>query len=465
MDDRDGIEEGRWTGLCEVIRMTWPIVLGSMSFGVMEFVDRAMVSHIGKDQMGTAALAAVGSASLWSYTLSTFFIGLVTCVSTFAAQSFGRGEKVDCARYAWQGIYLSFGAGMLCVVLWPLAPVAFGSMGHSEGVTALEIEYFRIRLFGYIPLVWASALVVFFQAVNRSKIPMCVAVVANVSNVFLNYGFIFGEWGFPELGFWGAALSTSISQFFQALMLQWFFLRRDFREEYGTHTGWRFDLRRTRELIRIGIPSGCTMFFDIATWGIFVSYIVGYFGDVSLAASNVAVSFMMLSFLPAVAMNQGISAIVGQCVGRGDPGRAKARTYTALKIAWVYMGGMSLLFGVFGGLLIELVFGVTPEVVQLGHRFLIMAAIFQAFDAVMIVSAGALRGAGDTRWVMWTTMFFAWVVFLPLALWFSFGLKGEATGAWMAATIYIISLSVVMFLRFRSEKWREINIFSELNKG
>ncbi len=137
---------------------------------------------------------------------------------------------------------------------------------------------------------------------------------------------------------------------------------------------------------------------------------------------------MMLSFLPALAMNQGIAPIVGQWIGKGSPERAKARTYTALRLTIGYMSVMGLFFGFAGGRLIALVFNPDPEVIRLGHRFLVLAAIFQTFDAVNIVCAGALRGAGDTRWMMWMTLVFAWVFFLPLAFFFGVWTGGGGVG-------------------------------------
>ena len=104
---------------------------------------------------------------------------------------------------------------------------------------------------------------------------------------------------------------------------------------------------------------------------------------------------------------------------------------------------------------------VVEEVVRMGRILLIMAAVFQAFDAVNIVMFGALRGAGDTRWMAAMTFVMGYLVFLPTAAFFAFGLGLEALGAWVGATIYIIILSFVMFARFHRERWRNVRIFAE----
>lgn len=455
MDNVKLIDEPRWTGVREVMMMSWPIILGSLSYTVMEFCDKWMVAYL-----GTEALAAVGSAGLWSYTLSTMLLGVVGCVSTFAAQSLGRGHKQDCARYAWQGIYLSVMAGVLALMLWPASGALFRAMGHSEVVTGMELSYFRIRLLGYIPMAWGTALAAFFQSVNRPRIPMYAAMAGNASNLVLNYLLIFGKFGFPCWGIAGAAVATVFSQVLQTGIQHVVFMSRAYDAEYGTRSAYPFDFSRLRELFRIGWPSGMSMFLDIFNWGIFTSFLVGHFGDVSLAAHNVALSFMHLSFMPAVAVNQGIAVIVGQWVGRGDIPRARARTYTAIRLCILYMFVMGLGFAAFGETLIGRVFSSDPGVIDLGRKLLLLAALFQAFDAINIVSLGALRGAGDTRWIMWAMFTAAYVFFLPLALVLAFWVHGGAFGAWVGATVYIILLSGVLFYRFYSGHWRHINIFT-----
>lgn len=447
-------DESRWTGAREVMRMSGPIILGMLSYTVMEFFDKVMVSHLGTD-----ALAAVGSAGIGSYTLCTLYMGIISVVSTFVAQCFGRGDHHLCARYCWQGVYLSFLGIGVAVVLWPLSAPLFAAMNHSPEVTHLELQYFRIRLLGYVFIGFNTAFAGFFQAVNHARIPMYAAILGNALNLSLNYVLIFGKMGFPQMGVAGAATATVISILFQSVVLGSIFLGPKFDASFRTRSSWEFDWNRIRELVRIGTPAAVSMFLDVANWWIFIAFIVGRFGALQLAANTIALSFMHVCFMPAVGLNHGISAIVGQWLGRGDVPRAKARTHTAIGLAGAYMVFMGAVFALFGGVLIRVVFNAEPEVAALGHKMLILAAFFQAFDAVNIICMGALRGAGDTRWMMFMTMVMSYLVFLPLSLFFGFVLNGGAFGAWIGATLFIIILSGVLFWRFQSEIWRDINIF------
>ena len=143
----------------EVLAMAGPVVLGAMSFTAMQFVDQYMVSWLGVE-----ALAAIGSAGIWAYTLGVFFLGLSACVSTFVSQSLGRGDKANCAHYAWQGIYISFAAGSVTLLMWPIADSMFGFMGHSPEVTRLfslhgrphSRAFSRRRTARLFPCTWPS---------------------------------------------------------------------------------------------------------------------------------------------------------------------------------------------------------------------------------------------------------------------------------------------------------------------
>jgi MATE family multidrug resistance protein len=297
--------------------------------------------------------------------------------------------------------------------------------------------------------------------VRRPYVPTLVAVVSSSLNILLDVLLIFGLYGFPRWEVAGAAVATVISLGVQVVLLQAIFLNGRMNRQYGTRTAYAIDMVKIRELFRIGWPAGIQFFMDIFNWGIFTSFLVGRFGDIALASHNAAINFMHVSFMPAVGLNHAIAPIVGQWIGQGDIARAKARTYTATRLAIVYMFTCGLFFAVYGGELIHKCFSTNPEIVRMGHTLLIFAAVFQAFDAVNITVMGALRGAGDTRFMMVCMGIMGYLFFLPLAWTLAVILDWGAIGSWVGATVYIIVLSFILFARFHGERWRHIRIFTE----
>lgn len=434
--------------------MAGPAILSNMSWTLMQFVDMAFVSRL-----GTAQLAAVGAAALWSWVVASLFVGLVSAVSTFVSQSLGRGDKENCAAYGWQSIYISLATCVIGFAIYPLSGHLFGAMGHPADVVRYEVEYFQPRVLTYFFIPWQAALGAFFMGINRPMVPMLVTVISNVTNIALDYGLIFGKFGLPQLGVAGAAWATVASLAVQSIVLQAIFMSGSMRKEYGSLHRMGIDWHKMKELVRVGLPSGFMWLLDVFTWGVFTGFVVGRFGEVALAAHNAAIQVMHISFMPAIGLNHAIAPIVGQWIGRGNSARAKSRAYLTTRIAIVYMFIMGSIFAFFGKPILVAAFEASPEVATLGATLLMMAAVFQGFDAITIVLSGALRGAGDTKWQAIMMFVASYVVFLPLAYSLAILANGGALGAWLGATIYIISLSGVFFYRFYSEKWRHMNIF------
>jgi MATE family multidrug resistance protein len=436
--------------------MATPVILGTLSYTVMQFADNYFVG-----QLGPEPLAAVGSAGIWAVAIAAFFMGVVGCVATFVSQSIGRGKPQDSAPYAWQGVYISIVGGLGALLLWPLVDVLFNSMGHAPEVARMEAVYFRIRLLGFVFIAWQVALTSFFQAVSRASIPMAAAFAANALNFVLDPLLIFGIGPFPEWGVAGAAAATSLAIFVQAVLLQAVFLSRGFHEAYGTRTSYSIDRVKLRQLVRIGWPGGFSFMMDVLNWAIFTSFMVGRYGNTNeLAAHTITMTFIHLSFMPVVGLSHALTPIVGQWIGRKDIPTAKSRTHTSLKLGVPYMAGMGLVYAVFGPQLIRIFFPATPpEVVVIGAKLLLLAAVFQGFDAVNIVMIGALRGVGDTTWMMRAMISLGYFFFLPVAWVLALSFESAAVGAWVGATVYIIGLACVLFWRFQGERWRDIQIF------
>jgi Na+-driven multidrug efflux pump len=161
--------------------------------------------------------------------------------------------------------------------------------------------------------------------------------------------------------------------------------------------------------------------------------------------------------MPCYGISIAATSLVGQYIGRQDPDRAILSGYTALKMGLLYSAAVALLFLTLRKPLVA-IFDDSPQVLYFGTRIMFLAAMFQVFDGLGITSSGGLRGAGDTRWIMVVGVACAWLLFVPLALFFGYGLKMGVVGAWMGATIHIIIFGTILFLRFRSKKWLEIKI-------
>ena len=459
MSDGDFLTRAK-TDAREVLELSFPIIVAMASHTLMGFVDTLILSRY-----GPSAVAAGGAAAGLAFTLMAFVFGTANCTSTFVAQSFGRGEPVECSRYAWQGIY--FGIVVQALVLPAIVtpgPTRWlvGLFGHEPFLQPLERVYLRTRLFHLAGSASYAALTSFFQGIGRPRVAMVVALVANAVNALLDYALVFGLMGLPALGVGGAALATTISSYLQSALLLAVFLSRTVHARFRTRAAWRPDLTRLRRLLRIGLPAGLSFMLDVASWTIFTNVLIGRLGRDVLAANNITHQIIGLSFMPAIGINKGITVLVGQYIGKRDIRGAKRCVHVGIALAMAYMAFMGLCFVAFRGSIIRVFLkdpSAFPQIVVAGRRMLILAAIFQAFDAVGIVAMGALRGAGDTRFPAIVAVALSWGLLLPLGYVLTYPAGLGYIGAWTAAAVHIAAFGAVMFWRFASEAWRKIDIF------
>ncbi len=438
--------------LREVGWLAYPVILSQISSTAMGVVDSAMVGRLGATE-----LAAVGFAGIWCWTLFSFFYGTATCVQTFVSQDHGAGRERHCGHWAWQTLWLVVPAAVLAAaVLALVAGEALRLLGPSPELQESAEAYLRPRLLGSVGMSLAFVWISFFRGIGDTRTPMIAAVVANVINAVLDYGLIFGELGLPELGVVGAGTATAVGEWSYALLvlvpaLRW----RRVRETFGTApVGPRpGDLRR---LLRTGVPVGGQWVMDMLSFAVFTTF-VARMGDASMAASQAFVALLSMSFMQASGIAVAASTLVGRYIGAGDLQAAVRSFWTSQLFAGVLAVMVAALFLAVPDVMMG-IFSDDPEVISLGAPLVRLGAFFQLMDAAAIVSSGALRGAGDTRWPFAAQTLLGWGLQVPLAWLLGVALGGGLRWAWVAATIYITILSGLLLWRFRSGRWQEMDI-------
>ncbi|MCA9291386.1 MAG: MATE family efflux transporter, partial [Phycisphaerales bacterium] len=455
------------------------------SFTVMQFVDKLMVG-----QVGPLEVAAQGNGGVWSFVPIAVGMGIVTVVNTFVSQNFGAGRPEAGPKYAWAMIWLSL--LMWVLVLLPMAaimPLIFEAItsdrvAEPARLIAMETVYARILLIGGAVTLIGRGMHHYFFGLHRPKIIAVSAIVGNTVNVGVNYILIFGAaglhlpWfggidlpgipGTPALGLTGAALGTVAGTVFEVLIPLAVFLGPKMNAELRTRAQWRPSLRPMRDLWRLGWPAAMQYGNELLCWTLFMTVLVGHFGELHMTAGWIAMTFMHLSLMPAVGFSVAVTSLVGKYIGAGRPDVAVARARLGLAMAVGYMTVCAVLFVVFRHDLAAVFVGgdVTPdaaaEIIRITGVLLICAAVFQTIDAFGIVYSGALRGAGDTVWPGVMTMILSWtfivggggafVVFWP---------ELESLGPWIGVSVYIIVYGIVMCRRFETGRWRSIRLLDD----
>jgi MATE family multidrug resistance protein len=467
MREQNGVETaadlgdaaGWWKRPCggrEVLRLAIPLIVSTASWSVMNFVDRMFLLWHSTDEM-----AAALPAGMVHFAMVCLPLGVATYVNTFVAQYHGAGHPARIGAVVWQGARV----GLYCIPIFlgmiPLAPWIFRLAGHTSQLAALEAIYFQVAAVGAGAEVMAGAMSAFFTGLGRNRVVMIVDTSASLLNVVLDYGWIFGHLGLPAWGIAGAAWATVVSLWCRVLAYSvWMMLPR-YRRPYHLWSGRHFNRAIMRRLLRYGGPNGLQMLVEIGGFTLFM-LLVGNLGAIDLAATTLAFNINTLAFVPMLGLGIALSTIVGQQLGQNNERLAARASWTAFWMAEIYMGAMAAVYVLLPDLLLwGHAAGTSPErfaaLRGLTVVLLRFVAAYCLFDAMNVVFVSTLKGAGDTRFIMLTTL---WVTPMPLvAVWvgiycFHLGL----IWSWIVATAWVSSLGIIYLLRFLHGRWRHIRV-------
>jgi MATE family multidrug resistance protein len=328
-------------------------------------------------------------------------------------------------------------------------------LAPSDSIAPLATGYMRARSFGMMGITAASSLSAFFRGIGDTRTPLIATLIANVANLFLDLGLVYGWYGMPKLGVVGAGLATSISEWIYFGAVAFIFLRPTIKARFNT----RFhapSLSEIRRLWRTGLPIGGQWTIEMLAFAVFTTF-VARLGDAPMAASHAFIQLLSLSFMQAVGISIATTTLVGRYIGSGQLEYVARSLRSSMLLGSILAAIIAALFMLIPNILLGL-FSSDPNVLRYGGPLLMVGALYQFFDAIAIVSDGALRGAGDTRWPFVIRCLLSWLVFLPLAYLLAVPVGWGLTGAWLGGLGQIILLAIFLVFRFRSGAWRRIRI-------
>ena len=455
----------RWQGeggCRHVLQLALPMVLSTASSTIQRFVDRMFLGWYSSD-----ALAAGLPAGAFVFTCACFFLGTAGYVNTFVAQYTGAGRSRRVGAAIWQGLYFAMIAAVVLLAVSTIADPLFEFIGHAPNVRPLEADYFRILTLGGGAAVMSACLAGFYSGRGKMHVIMWVSVAMTGVNISLNYCWIFGRLGFPEMGIRGAAWATVCSVCVSLLIYLTLFWLPKNRREFGTAANWRIDRELFGRLLRYGLPNGVHFFLDVFAFAIFVS-LAGRIGTVELGATNIAFGLNMLIFMPMIGFAIAISTLVGQSLGRNRPEVARRSTTSAAILTFAYMSVTAGIIVLVPDPFINLFrpigahegFAQTRQFARVLLRFV---AVYSLFDVANVTYAAALRGAGDTRYTMFASLVLSLGI-MVLPVWISLEVLhlGLYT-AWSFMALYVIAMGLVFFRRYLAGKWETMRVIESVS--
>ena len=434
------------------IKLALPAVVELMLISLISVIDTAMVSSLGE-----AAITSVGLTGQPTMILLSLFFALNIGVTAVVARRKGERRQEDANTVLRMALLLALFLGIVMSV----AAVLFGNFfmvlsGAKEDTIANSTVYFQIvnsvLLFRAFTLAITSAQ----RGVGNTKISMRINLTANGVNVVFNFLLINGHLGFPALGIKGAAIATSIGNMVAFVLAIASLLQKDGYLRLKPHQSWKPDKDAFRA---IGKVSGNALLEQMVLRIGFFTYarVVAELGTMVFATHQIGMQALNLSFTFADGLGVGATTLVGQYLGAKRPDIAAVYGRVAQRIAMAGSLIIMILFASLGKFWVML-FSNEPEVIALGSVIMIFAGLSMPLQTSTVVSAGSLRGAGDTKYVAYTMLFSVGIIRPLLGYVFALVLGWGLIGAWASL---LIDLSIRLFFtyrRFSSGKWSKIKV-------
>jgi len=455
----------RWSrsyGYREVLAISLPLVASMGAITLMQFTDRIFLANYSVD-----AIAAALPAGIASFTFISFFMGVANYTNVFVAQYSGAEAFHRIGSALWQGIWFSIFSGLLLALLYFVSNDIFRLIGHSPAVRSLEVTYFNILTIGAGLVVAGSTMACFYTGRGLTWTVMAVHMAGAAVNIPLDYCLINGAGPIPEMGIMGAAIATVAAQGTIVLTLSFLIFSKKNRDRFGTWKNRAFDRELVGRLMRDGVRRGVQFFLGLFGFTFFIQ-MLGRLGDLELAASNIVLSIEALVFMPMVGFHIGNATLVGQAIGRQEPEGGVEATTSALHITLAYMMPLAVVFIWMPEPLLSLFqtggqkTHQYREIMDLGVILMRFVAVFCFFDALNLIYSGAIKGAGDTRFIMWTIgAVCLGLMILPVYV------AVEVVGAgvytvWTFASAYACALGIAFMLRYRHGAWKRMRVIEEL---
>lgn len=431
----------------QVLSLALPVVLSSLLQRSVGIVDIFLVGGL-----GASSIAAVGIAQIMVFVVMSVSWGINVGATVLVAQLWGADRKREAAKAAYQAMLFAIIASGVIVLLGR----SFGGhvaifLGANIEMQGILSDYTSIIFTFILFSISINVLAGIMHGTGDTRTPLYATLIVNILHVVVAYPLIYGYLGLPKLGVKGAAIAIAISECMGAVFL----LTRSLRKQYILISK-NLEMKLTVMMLKLGYPIFIDRLLQNAGSLLFAKVVLLY-GTAVYAAHQVGLAIEAFSFMPGYGIAVAAATMVGQNLGAGRPADARISAYEANRLAVILMAAMGLVFFFFPYMLLR-AFTSDPEVIKYGILYMKIVAFAQVPLAITMVVAGSLRGAGDTGFIMFSTIAGMWLVRLPVTAVLATVFKTEIRYVWSVMIIDWLVRMTLLLRRYRKESWGRLEI-------
>jgi len=426
----------------ETLNLAWPLIITQVGHIVTGMVDTIFLGRIGP----TEQAACILSNNLYVLLL-VFGIGVSYAATPLVTDAHHNNDLEKKASLFKNSLVMNFSVAVVCFLILYFSSGILKHMQQPAEVAELAVPFFDVLIFSMLPVSLFFSCKQYCEGLANTRMALIISVIGNLINVVLNYTLIYGKFGFPELGYLGAAWASFMARLFMGISFLILVFRSPVtREIAAVYKKVKINWVELKDLARIGLNSGAQFTFEVAAFAI-AGLMAGTFGKEQIDAHGIALSIAAFTYMFASGISSATTIRVSVFNAQQNWLEIKNAGMTSLKLVLLIMGVFGLIFLLFSSLL-PLGFSDEKEIIDLASTLLIIAAMFQLFDGIQVTAIGALRGLEDVKYPTVITLIGYWIIALPLAYVLAFTFKMETIGIWIALLVSLMFVAIALSWRF-----------------
>jgi len=431
--------------------LAYPVMLSQLGQVAVGVADSMMVGRLGALELAASSLAN----SIFFVNLM-FGIGISMGLTPLVAKAYGKGKTHHISRLFSNSLLINFSTSLVLFGIVLLFSKNLSILGQPEEVEVLALPFLLIITASLVPLMVFQAFKQFLEGLSQTKQAMFITIAANLVNVFLNWLLIWGNWGFPELGFLGAAWATLISRVLMMVLMGAYVFSSKRFSDFGLRIlGFKPNWTLCQRILKIGIPTGFQFIFEVSAFSA-AAIMMGWIGVNALAGHQIALNLASISYMMATGLATAGMIRVSHYIGKEDYKGMREAGMVAFGMVASFMFVCALLFFMLRFFLPTLYID-DPQVISLAASLLVLAGLFQLSDGLQVVGLGVLRGLEDVKVPTVVTFLAYWGLGLPLGYLLAFKLGFAEKGVWIGLFIGLTLTAGMLLYRFNRLSKKKIN--------
>lgn len=429
-----------------MMKLALPLVAAQLAQVGVEVVDTLFMGRMGGKTLAAGALAIPSILFIL-----IVCIGIIGGMGILIARAYGEKNDAQVKEMFSAGLQLSLWLSLPSILLLALIPKLLLSMGQDPTIIEVLSTYINIILLTYPAMLLFIVLREYLNALNHPNVIMVVSVIAIPLNALGNWLLGFGKFGLPNLGIAGIGWATFLSQWLiVSILFLYIFLKNDLRAHLPRWQLLNKQLKPIKEIVALGLPMGLQGLFEVGLFSI-TAVMMGFFGQDALAAHQISVQCVTVTFVFFLGISQACSIRMNHCIGAKQYADAESSIYMGLFLnttisiitATMYWGCPVF----FANLYVDIQLPHHAAIVNHTIQFLAIAGLFQIIDALQVTASGVLRGFKDTKIPMLLGISSFWIFGLGSGYYLTFTRNIGSTGLWWGIAIGIGVSAAVLLTR------------------